>query len=108
MKKHKGIIMSFLKNRRKIFIITILLQFFTYLISLLLTIISGNIFYFGCSFLIYCVIGRVMINKLNNLYYNQRHSDYTGNYNFKLDLIFPFDILMILINICTLKVLGMI
>lgn len=100
--------MGFLENRRKIFIITILMQSVTYLITLLLTIMSDNIFYFGCSFLIYCVVGRIMVTKLNDLYYNQRHYDYNGEYNFKLDLFFPFDIIMILINIFTLKILGII
>ena len=54
------------------------------------------------------MIGRIMLNRLNTLYYNEKHEDYTGEYDFKLDLIFPFDIIMILINMATLKVLGVI
>jgi hypothetical protein len=100
--------MGFLENRRKIFAITILIQCFTYLVTLLLTVTSGNILFFGCSFLIYVVIGRIMTMKLNDLYYNQKHPDYNGEYNFKFDLIFPFDVIMILINIITLKILGVI
>ena len=107
-KTNSGTIMEFLKNRRKIFIITILLQIFTYLITLGLSLTLDNVIYFGCSFLIYCIIGRIMLNRLNNLYYNEKHEDYTGEYDFKLDLLFPFDIIMILINIVTLKVLGVI
>ena len=107
-KTKRSEIMGFLENRRKIFIITILLQILTYLITLALSLTLDNILYFGCSFLIYFIIGRIMLNQLNNLYYNEKHDDYTGEYDFKLDLLFPFDIVMILINIATLKVLGVI
>ena len=99
--------MGFLENRRKIFIITILLQILTYLITLALSLTLDNIHYFGCSFMIYFIIGRIMLNQLNNLYYNEKHDDYTGEYDFKLDLLFPFESNVTLVKVNVVLLFGL-
>ena len=103
--------MSISKKRFNFMLMMILIYILIYIISLILSFIFDNFIFMVFDILIYCFIFVIIIKEDTNLYFNDFKYIFRSNRSneliwelFYLILLF----LMILLNIITLKVLGLI